>query len=137
MARTSYKLAAGSSRVIPTRPTAESAAAPARHQELPAHESFAIIHPAACSDYPSDGGCAAGGMGRLPAVAGLCVAGGRLPDNSSGDLLSGSGSGCDGVVCDVAAGAAVWTSPRLEPDDLDQFIWQLGDHSAVWPRSEH
>src|SRR5207302_1844564 len=33
--------------------------------------------------------------------------------------------------------AAIQPGNRTEPDDLDEFIWQFGDHTAVRTRSEH
>ena len=36
-----------------------------------------------------------------------------------------------------ASGAAVWTSPRAEPDDFDQLRRQLGHHFAVRSRSQY
>ena len=77
------------------------------------------------------------GFVALSATAGLRPAGGRLPNHSGSDVLSGRRSRCDGVVGDFAAGAAVRAGSRTDPDDLNEFVWQFGDHAAVRARPEH
>ena len=77
------------------------------------------------------------GMGGVPATAGFGAAGGRLSDDSGGDVLSGRRSRCDGVVGHGAAGAAVRAGAGTEPDDLDQFVRQFGHHAAVRSRPEY
>ena len=50
------------------------------------------------------------------------------------DVLSGREPGCDGVVGDGSARTAVRAGAGPEPDDVDQFVWQLGDHAAIRAR---
>src|SRR6266576_3958981 len=102
--------------------------------QLPAtrpHESLTHIYsPPGCNH-------AAGGLGCVHAVTGISSSGGRLSDDPGSDVLSGSRPGRDGFLGDLAAGAAVRPGTRTDPDDLDEFIWQFGDHTAVRTRSEH
>ena len=141
MGRTNSREAAGLNRAPQDRPASIRRRRPsARQVQVQAaqvHESFTIIHSSAGGNHAAHGGRAAGGLGCIHAIASLGTAGGRLPDHSGGHVLSGSGSGCDGFVGHVSAGAAIRPGARPEPDDVDQFIWQLGDHAAVRPRSEY
>src|SRR6202050_1728325 len=123
MARTNCKPAARSSSAA-DRATVRAERTPAQPQEFPLHESFTIIHSPAGGDHAVDGGRAAGGMGSVSATSRLGPAGSRLPDDSGGDVLSGRRSGRDGVVGDFATGAAIRASSGIEPDDLDELIWQ-------------
>src|SRR5258708_7378788 len=101
------------------------------------HESFTIIHSPAGGDHAVDGGRPAGGRSCLLATSRLRAAGSGLPNDSSRDFLSGCGSRRHGVVGDFASGAAVWAGSRTEPDDLDEFVWQFGDHASVCARPEY
>ena len=94
-----------------------------------------ILRPVATT--AADGRAASGGSGCLHAAPGFGSAGSRLPHDSSGDVLSGRRSGCDGVLGDGSAGAPVRTGSRAEPDDLDQFLRQFRHHAAVQSRREH
>src|SRR5271157_848126 len=106
-------------------------------QVHPLHESLTDIHPPAGRDHVADGGRRSGGLGGIPAIAGLGAARGGLSYHSGRDVLSRRRSRGDGLVGDVPTGAAVWPGARSEPDDVNQFDWQFGDHASVWPRSEH
>ena len=70
-------------------------------------------------------------------LAGLRAAGSRLSHHSGDDVLSGRESGCDGLRRDRAHGAPVRAGSGPEPDDLHQFVWQLGHHAAIQSRPEH
>jgi len=50
---------------------------------------------------------------------------GRLSNDSGCDVLSGSRLGGHGILGHRSAGAAVRPSTRVEPNDLNQFLWQL------------
>src|ERR1700751_3960494 len=104
---------------------------------LQAHESFQVIYSPPSSDHAADVWSLARRLGRVHATSSLRAARGRLSDDSGDDVLSGSGPGCDGLLGHVSAGAPVRTSPRPEPDDLDELLWKLGHHAAVRPRPEH
>src|SRR5271156_3047960 len=108
-----------------------------RHQEFRLHESFTFIRSPASGDHAVDGGRAAGGGGCIYATARLRAAGGRLSNHSGRNVLSGGGSRGSGFVGDFTAGAAVRSSARAEPDDLDEFVRQFGDHAAVRARPEY
>src|SRR6266481_5470402 len=101
------------------------------------HESFTTIHSPAGGNHAVDGGRATGGRSCLLATSRLRAAGSRLSNDSSRDVLPGCGSRCHGVVGDFASGAAVWAGSRTEPDDLDEFVWQFGDHASVCTRPEY
>src|ERR1700730_358947 len=69
----------------------------------------------------ADGSDSAGGRCQLHAVAGLGIAAGRLPNDSSTDVLSRSepGRGCDHG--DGSAGATVRPTSGTKPNDFQQF----------------
>ncbi len=73
----------------------------------------------------------------IPATSRLCSAPGGLSHNSGHHFLSGRGAGGDGFISHSAYGAPVRPGSRTEPDDLDQFFWQLGDHAAIQSGTEH
>src|SRR5271155_782597 len=85
-------------------------------QERRLHESFTTFHSPAGGDHAVNGGRAAGGMGCVYATSGFSLAGSGLPDDSGGDVLSGSGPRCDGVFSDFAAGAPVRAGSGTQPD---------------------
>src|ERR1700736_1796435 len=61
------------------------------------NESITAVHFAARRHYIVDGGDFAGGLRRIPAVAGLRVAASRLSDHPGANVLSGRQPGRDGV----------------------------------------
>src|SRR5882724_6901136 len=87
--------------------------------------------------HPADGWRAPHWLGCLPAVADLRVTASRLPHDSGTNVLSGCQPGRDGFFGDGAAGAPVRPDSQLEPDDVDEFVWQLDYHLAVRPGFEH
>src|ERR1700694_462015 len=72
------------------------------------------------------------GRGCVFAIAGVAPAAGGLPDDPGDDVLSGCEPGGDGVFGDFAAGAAVRTDSRAEPDDIDEFGRRQRDYAAVF-----
>ena len=74
---------------------------------------------------------------RLSPITGLGAAAGRVSNDSSDHVLSGSRPRGHGVVGYCAARAPVRTGPRLETDDLVQFHWKLSYHASVRTRSQH
>src|ERR1700686_2607636 len=102
-----------------------------RRVEVLLLEPVATIHYAAGRDLTSDGRDYARRDRGLYTATGFRAARGRLPNNSSGHLLSGRQSDRDGDYGDRAAGAAVWPVAGPEPDDLHKFWRNVGHCSAV------
>src|ERR1700687_1040471 len=104
----------------------------ARQRTLEASDdAVAAVYSAADCHIPVDDRPDAGGTGRLQAVAYLGIAAGGLSHDPDCHVLSGSESGRGWIKHYGTAGAAVWTAPGTEPDDLEQHVWQLGDHAAI------
>src|ERR1700747_3031113 len=116
MARTSCKVEVELIRTPATQPAQTSRD---RWQELPGNESVAHIYSSASRNDLIDGWLAAGGTGRIQAIAGLCLAGSGLPDNSGSHVLSGSRFRSDGFLRHSSARTTIRTSSRTEPDDFD------------------
>src|SRR5882724_4934369 len=95
-------------------------------------ESFSALHSTPGRYVSIDGGNSVGGNRCVPATPGLCFAGGRLSDYPGDYVLSGGESGCDGLGSHCSARTAVWASAGSEPDDLNEFGRQLGNHLAVF-----
>src|SRR5271157_5905100 len=100
-------------------------------------ESFTAVHFAAGRHHIVDGGSAVGWVRGLPAVAGVGITASRLPHNSSNDVLSRGKPRCDGVVGDFTAGTKLRADSRTVADDVDEFVWLLGDHAAIQSGSEY
>ena len=83
----------------------------------------ATVHRAADCDHAADHRIAAGRRGGLHAAAGVAAAAGGFPVHLGGASLARRKSGDDGIGGGNAAGAAVRTHRRRQPDDL---VSQLG-----------
>src|ERR1700736_4541371 len=94
-------------------------------------ESFAAVYFTAGGDHASDGRHLVGGIRRLPATSGFRLTAGRLPHDTSADVLSGRQSGSDGFFGHWSTGTAIRGNTRAEPDDLDEFIRQLDYYFAI------
>src|SRR5262249_22714713 len=102
-----------------------------------ANEYLENLHPASGRNIATDGRRPSGPCGRVQTVAGIGYAAGGLPNDSGRDVLSRSKPGGDVIVGDSAARASIRTSPGLEADDVDQFLWLLGYHAAVFARPQY
>src|SRR6266851_6546462 len=103
----------------------------------PRDESLTAVHSAAGRHYPLDGWRPPRGLGRLPAIAHLCLAAGRLSHNSSTNLLSRRQPGRHGFLGHRAPRAPIRPDSRPESDDLHEFLWQLDYHSPIRLGLEH
>src|SRR6267143_3193806 len=97
----------------------------------PPDESITAVHSAAGRHHPLDGWRPPRRLGRLPAIAHLCLAAGRLPHNSSTNLLSRRQPGRHGFLGHRAPRAPIRPDSRPESDDLHEFLWQLDYHSPI------
>src|ERR1700675_591194 len=84
-------------------------------------ESVPSVYSTTGCDGAADGGDHACRYCELHAIAGVGASAGGLSHDSNPDVLSRGKSGCGGNDGDGAAGAAVWTAPGSEPDDVEQF----------------
>src|ERR1700688_1591380 len=94
-------------------------------------ESFAAVYFTAGGDHAPDGRHPVGRIRGVPPAARFRFTAGRLPHDTSADVLSGCQPGCDGFFGHCAAGAAIRPNPWAEPDDLYQLIRQLNCHFAI------
>src|ERR1700687_5390671 len=106
----------------PLRPPAKVRHTPGAHRRAMPEglrdESLTAVHSAAGRHYSLDGWRPPRGLGRLPAIAYLRLAAGRLPHHSSTNLLSRRQPGRHGFLGHRAARASVRPDSRPEPDDL-------------------
>src|SRR6202011_6094882 len=102
-----------------------------------ANESVTAVHSAASSNNVVDGRDSACGFRSVQATADLGAAASGLPHDPGVDILSRRQSGRDDVVGYRPARAAVRPDSRLEPDDLNEFVWQLDHHAPVRARSQY
>src|ERR1700731_1924468 len=120
----------------PLRPPVKVRPNPEAHRrpvtEAPRDESLTAVHSAAGRHHPLDGWRPPRGLGRLPAITHLRLAAGRLPHNSSTNLLSRRQPGRHGFLGHRAPRAPVRPDSRLEPDDVHKLLWQLPYHSPIW-----
>src|SRR5581483_9966323 len=104
----------------------------------PGHnESLTLIHSPAGRHIFADDWPASGWNCCLPAAPSFRASRGRLSHNSGDDVLPGCRPGCHGFLGDLTVGETVWTSPRLEPNDFDQFTWKFGYYASIRSRPEH
>src|ERR1700682_1855499 len=96
---------------------------PRARPEDPRDESVTAVHSAAGRYHPPDGWRPLGGLGRLPPIAHLCLAAGRLPHDSGANVLSRRQSGCHGFLGHRAPRAPVRPDPRPESDDVHELLW--------------
>src|SRR5579871_6869925 len=83
----------------------------AKARKAPRNEPVADLHSPAHRHFFAYGRYPARGPGGVPAIAGVGVAGGGLPDHSGGHLLSRRKPRRDGVVGDGAARKAIRPGP--------------------------
>src|SRR6185312_5139584 len=104
---------------------ANSRRASKRRAGTASSESVANLHPPACSDFAHDGRSGSGWYCRVPAIAGLGSAAGRLSHDPGSDVLSGRGPGGDDVRGYRAAGKAVRAGAGAHANDVDQLLRQF------------
>src|SRR5260370_31885010 len=108
---------------LPAEPSLHPEARLAPSRGDPRDEPVTAVHSAAGRHHPFDGWRPPRGLGRLPATADLCIATGRLPHDSSANLLSRRQPRRPGFLGYSAARAPVRTNSRLKPDDLHELLW--------------
>src|SRR5260370_26260559 len=91
--------------------------------EDPRDESVTAVHSAAGRHHPPDRLRPPGGLGRLPPIAHLFLAAGRLPHDSGANVLSRRQSGGHGFLSHRAPRRPVRPDPRPESDDVHKFLW--------------
>src|SRR3954451_14663551 len=109
-------------RELALRPQEPVPAAARKARKATHSEPVAPFHPPARGDLAHDGRRGADRRGRVPAVAGLRAATGRLPDHAGADLLSGRKPGGDDVRGYCSSREAVWPGAWTDADDLDQLV---------------
>src|SRR3990170_1140013 len=91
---------------------------PPRSGRIAPHESVTPFRTAAGGDVAVHARHPAGRHRRLPPVAAVGAARGRLPDHPGSDDIPGGEPGCDDLVDHRTAGAAVRPDAGAEPDVL-------------------
>src|SRR5712692_3609243 len=99
--------------------------------EGPRDESVAAVHSAAGRHHPLDGRRPPRGLGRLPAIAYLRIASGRLPHDPGANVLSGRQPRSNGFFGHGSSGAPFRTNSWLESNDLHEFLRELDDHPPI------
>ncbi len=94
-------------------------------------KSFPAIYSASGSDLAADGGHSVGGFRRLPAVAGVCVARGRLPHHSDAHVLSRGRPRGHGLVGHGAPRAPVRPDAGTQANDLGLLRRRLGHYPRI------
>src|SRR5580698_4881087 len=100
-------------------------------------ESVPAVYFTASRNHPPDDRGAAGWLRRLPPASRVRASSGGLSHDSGSDLLTRRQPRCHGFFRHRPAGAPVRPNPRLEPDDLHEFLWQLHHHASIQSRSQH
>src|SRR5580658_1642049 len=106
-----------SCRTTPKSSFRASPSRPARAGAAP-RESVSSVYLAAGCDLLADGRNPPGWPRWLYAIAGFCLAGGRLSHHSGADLLPRSKPKCGGDDRNGATGAPIRRNAGLEPDDF-------------------
>src|SRR5260370_23729372 len=99
--------------------------------EDPRDESVTAVHSAAGRHHPLDGRRPPRGLGRLPAIAYLRIASGRLPHDPGANVLSGRQPRSNGFFGHGSSGAPIRTNSWLESNDLHEFLRELDDHPPI------
>src|SRR5260370_17004029 len=127
-------------KAIPRTVPARTSACKLRRRGTPREihdESIQAVHSAAGRHHIAHGGDFACRLCRVPAIAGLRTAAGRLSDHPGANALSWRQSRCYGVVRYGATRAAAWPIAATEPDDLDELLRKLDHYVPVRSRSQH
>src|SRR5713101_696832 len=95
---------------------------PAPSPEDPRDESLTAVYSAAGSDHAPDGRRPSGWLGRLPAIARLCLASRRLPYNPGANVLSRSQPGRYALFGNRSARAPARTNSRTEPNEFHELL---------------
>ena len=105
--------------------------------EAPSHESFSAVYSAACRHHTPDGRRASRWFCCLSTVAGVRASPGGLPYDPDSNFLSRRESRRDGFIGYRSPRAPVRPNPRPQPNDLHEFVRELGHHSPIRSRTEY